>query len=71
MKLLIEEIRMLEARTAQLERELTELAKHSLACTTLLSIPGIGLLTATAMLQPPAARFNTSAMRDISPVGSV
>lgn len=50
MKLLIEEIRMLEARMAQLERELTELAKHSPACTTLLSIPGIGLLTATAMV---------------------
>ena len=40
MKLLIEEIRLLEARIAQLERELTEVAKHSPACTTLLSIPG-------------------------------
>jgi len=50
MTLLIEEIRLLEARIAQLERELTELAKHSPACTTLLSIPGIGLLTATAMV---------------------
>lgn len=50
MKLLVEEIRLLEARIAQLERELTELAKHSPACTTLLSIPGIGLLTATAMV---------------------
>jgi transposase len=50
MKLLVEEIRLLEARIAQLERELTDLAKHSLACTTLLSIPGIGLLTATAMV---------------------
>jgi transposase len=50
MKLLVEEIRLLEARVAQLERELTALAKQSPACTTLLSIPGIGLLTATAMV---------------------
>jgi transposase len=47
---LVEEIRLLEARVAQLERELAALAKHSSACTTLLSIPGIGLLTATAMV---------------------
>jgi len=50
MKLLVEEIRLLEARTAQLERELTLLARHSPACTTLLTIPGVGLLTATAMV---------------------
>src|SRR3990172_375552 len=50
MKLLIEEIRLLEARTAQLERELTLLARRSPACTTLLTIPGVGLLTATAMV---------------------
>jgi transposase len=50
MKLLVEEIRLLEARIAQLERDLTALAKQSPACTTLLSIPGIGLLTATAMV---------------------
>lgn len=50
MKLLIEEIHLLEARVAQLEKELTQLAKQSAACTTLLSIPGIGLLTATAMV---------------------
>jgi transposase len=50
MQLLVEEIRLLEARIAQLERELTELARHSPACTILLSIPGIGLLTATAMV---------------------
>lgn len=50
MKLLIEEIRLLEARIAQLERELTALARQSPACTTLLSIPGVGLLTATAMV---------------------
>ena len=50
MKLLIEEIRLLEARIAQIERELTVLARQSSACTTLLSIPGVGLLTATAMI---------------------
>jgi transposase len=50
MTLLVEEIRLLEARIAQLERELTGLARKSPACTTLLSIPGIGLLTATAMV---------------------
>lgn len=50
MQLLVEEIRLLEARVAQLEHELTALAKQSPACTTLLSIPGVGLLTATAMV---------------------
>ena len=50
MKLLVEEIRLLEARIGQLEKELTELARQSPACTTLLSIPGIGLLTATALV---------------------
>lgn len=50
MTLLIEEIRLLEVRIAQLERELTTLARQSPACTTLLSIPGVGLLTATAMV---------------------
>ncbi len=50
MSLLLEEIRMLEARIAQLERELAQIARLSPACTTLLSIPGVGLLTATAMV---------------------
>jgi transposase len=50
MALLVDEIRLLEARIGQLERELSELARQSPACTTLLSIPGIGLLTATAMV---------------------
>ena len=50
MTLLVEEIRLLELRIAQLERELTVLARQSSACTTLLSIPGVGLLTATAMV---------------------
>lgn len=50
MTLLIEEIRLLEGRITQLERELTSAAKQSPACATLLSVPGIGLLTATAMV---------------------
>jgi transposase len=62
MTLLVEEIRLLEARIAQLERELTALAKHSPACTTLLSIPGVGLLTATAMVA--ATSGNVQHFRD-------
>lgn len=50
MTLLVEEIRLLEGRIAQLERELTNAAQQSPACATLLSVPGIGLLTATAMV---------------------
>jgi transposase len=50
MNCLLEEIRLLEARIAQLERQLSDAAKQSAACETLLSVPGIGLLTATAML---------------------
>lgn len=50
MRLLLEEIRLLEARIAQIERELTAAARASAACTTLLSVPGVGLLTATAMV---------------------
>jgi len=49
-KLLLEEIRLLEARIAQIERELAAAAKDSAACTLLLSVPGIGLLTATALV---------------------
>ena len=50
MTLLAEEIRLLEVRIAQLERELSALARQSRACTRLLSIPGVGLLTAAAMV---------------------
>jgi transposase len=50
MSLLVEEIRLLESRVAGIERELSALAKHSAACVQLMSIPGVGLLTATAMV---------------------
>lgn len=48
--LLLEEIRLLEARIAQVERELSQAARQSPACTLLLSVLGIGLLTATALV---------------------
>jgi transposase len=50
MKLLLEEIRLLEARIQQLEGELTEIARQSEVCARLLTVPGVGLLTATAMV---------------------
>ena len=50
MGLLIEEIRELDSRIAQLELQLGDAARQSSACKTLLSVPGIGLLTATAMV---------------------
>jgi len=43
-------IRLLEQRIAQLEQELAALVKQSPACQELLTVPGIGLLTATAMV---------------------
>ncbi|HSA66692.1 MAG TPA: transposase [Methyloceanibacter sp.] len=62
MKLVVEEIRLLEARIGQLERELTLSARQSAACTTRLSIPGVGLPIATAMLA--ATSGNVSHFRD-------
>jgi transposase len=50
MRSLVDEIRLLEVRIHELEKQLGELARQSSPCTTLLSIPGIGLLTATAMV---------------------
>jgi transposase len=50
MRLILEEIRLMEARIGQLERELAQLARESQACQALLSVPGIGLLTSTAMV---------------------
>lgn len=50
MRLMLEEIRLLEARIAQLETQLAAIAKHSPACQMLLTVPGIGLITSTAMV---------------------
>lgn len=50
MRLMLEEIRLMEARIGQLEQELCELARQSPACQVLLTVPGIGLLTSTAMV---------------------
>ncbi|HKU13609.1 MAG TPA: IS110 family transposase [Steroidobacteraceae bacterium] len=50
MRSIIEEVRVLEVRVSDLEKQLGELARQSAACTTLLSVPGVGLLTATAMV---------------------
>ena len=50
MRLALEEIRLMEARIEQLERELAQIARHSPACEALTSVPGIGLLTSTAMV---------------------
>lgn len=47
---LLEEIRLLEARIAQVERQLSQATRQSPDCTLLLSVLGIGLLTATAMV---------------------
>ena len=50
MRLALEEIRLMEARIEQLERELAQIARTSPACEVLVSVPGIGLLTSTAMV---------------------
>ena len=47
---MLDEIRALEARVAQLERELAQIARAASACQLLMTIPGIGLLTATALV---------------------
>ena len=50
MRLMLEEVRLLEARIQQLEQELAAIAHENPACQVLLSVPGIGLLTSTAMV---------------------
>jgi len=49
MRMLLDEIRVLETRIAQLERQLASIATESAACRLLMSIPGVGLLTATGI----------------------
>ena len=68
-RLLVEEIRLLEARIVQVERELAQAARLSPACTTLLSVPGIGLLTATAMVAATSGDVSTSRTHATSPAG--
>jgi transposase len=50
MRLVLEEVRLMEARIESLERELARLAGQSPACHVLGTVPGIGLLTSTAMV---------------------
>ena len=50
MQALLLEIAQLQQRIAQIERELRNVAANSLACRLLLSIPGVGLLSATALV---------------------
>lgn len=50
MRLVLEEIRLMEARIESIERELAAVARQSPACHALASVPGIGLLTSTAMV---------------------
>lgn len=49
MQALLDEIRVLETRIAQLERQLAAVARESNACKLLMSVPGIGLLTSTGI----------------------
>ena len=49
MQSLLDEIRVLETRVAQIERQLAAVVTESPACRLLMSIPGVGLLTATAI----------------------
>jgi transposase len=50
MQQLIDEIRLLEVRVAQLQRQLALVAREAPARKLLMSIPGVGLLTATGIL---------------------
>ena len=68
---LVEEIRLLEVRIAQLERESSALARESPACTTLSSIPGVGLADRRRpWWRRLPARSATIATRGTSPPGS-
>ena len=49
MQSLLDEVRVLETRVAQVERQLVAVVAESPACRLLMSIPGVGLLTSTAI----------------------
>jgi transposase len=50
MSMLLEELAQLHQRIAQIERELMRIARASRPCQLLMSIPGVGLLTSTALV---------------------
>jgi transposase len=50
MAMLLEELMQLHQRIAQIERELAQIVRASRPCQLLLTIPGVGLLTATALV---------------------
>lgn len=50
LQMLLQEVRDLQRRIADLEKQLSHIAHHSAVCQNLLSVPGIGLLTATALV---------------------
>ena len=62
MRVVLEEVRLLERQIAQLERELAAIARQAPACRLLMTIPGIGLITATAMVA--AVGTDVSQFRD-------
>jgi transposase len=47
---LLEEVRDLEARVAAIDRELDRIARAHPVATRLLQVPGVGIITATAMI---------------------
>jgi transposase len=49
MNSMLEEVRQLEVRIVGVEKELTRLVQHSQPCKLLMSVPGVGLLTTTAL----------------------
>lgn len=58
MQQLLEEIRILEVRIAQLERQLSAAASESPACKLLMSIPGVGLLSSTGIAAATSGRVD-------------
>lgn len=49
MRSMLEEVRQLETRIDAIEKELSAVVRHSESCQLLQSVPGVGLLTTTAM----------------------
>ena len=70
MRSMIEEIRLLEARISDLETAARRARRQSAACATLLSVPGVGLLTATAMVAATGGEVSHFKAPATSPPGS-